>query len=71
MAAVGLLAACTATPEAESVTPSTSSSRTAPSEAGSPGGTAPDGRPFLVEEIGELDEPWAMTFLPEIGRAHV
>ncbi len=69
VAAVGLLAACTAAPEVETGTPSTSSSRTTPSGAGSPGGgTAPDGRPFVVEEIGELDEPWAMTFLPD-GRA--
>ena len=29
------------------------------------GATGPDGRPFVVEEIGELDEPWAMTFLPD------
>jgi glucose/arabinose dehydrogenase len=67
VAAVGLLAACSATPDVETVTPSTSSSR-APSGAGSSGGAAPDGRPFVVEEIGELDEPWAMTFLPD-GRA--
>ncbi len=68
MAVVGLLAACSATPEGESVTPSTSSSRTAPSAGQTTGGTGPDGRPFVVEEIGELDEPWAMTFLPD-GRS--
>jgi aldose sugar dehydrogenase len=68
VATVGLLAACTASPGAETVAPSTSSSRATSSGAGSPGGTAPDGRPFVVEEIGELDEPWAMTFLPD-GRA--
>lgn len=28
----------------------------------------PDGRPFVIEKIAELAEPWAMTFLPD-GRA--
>jgi len=26
--------------------------------------TAPDGRPFVIDELGRFDEPWAMTFLP-------
>ncbi|HYI55180.1 MAG TPA: PQQ-dependent sugar dehydrogenase [Microlunatus sp.] len=78
-AAVGLLAACAA-PESMSAgsgpAPSTSTAPSAsgvPSTGGAPSagrtaGTAPDGRPFLVEEIAQLDEPWAMTFLPD-GRA--
>ena len=73
MAAVGLLAACTAAPEAPTGAPPPASSSTArrrssstaPSSAGPSGGAGPDGRPFVVEEIGELDEPWAMTFLPD------
>jgi glucose/arabinose dehydrogenase len=78
-AAVGLLAACAA-PESMSAgsgpAPSTSTAPSAsgvPSASGAPSAgrtasTAPDGRPFLVEEIAQLDEPWAMTFLPD-GRA--
>ncbi len=41
------------------------------STAGSPTGTpasgprtAPDGRPFVVNERADLDEPWALEFLP-------
>ena len=41
------------------------------STAGSPTGTpasgprtAPDGRPFVVNESADLDEPWALEFLP-------
>jgi aldose sugar dehydrogenase len=30
--------------------------------------TSDGDRPFVVEEVAELDEPWAMTFLPD-GRA--
>ena len=40
----------------------------ATSSAAPSGSTGPDGRPFVIEEIGELDEPWAMTFLPD-GRS--
>lgn len=29
-----------------------------------PAGTGPDGRPFVVEDLGRFDEPWAMAFLP-------
>lgn len=60
--ALGLLAGCTATTDPQSSTaaaPSTSAS-------GSAGGaTGPDDRPFVIEEFGDLDEPWAMTFLPD------
>ena len=74
----GLLAGCTATGESQgsasgasptpaSSAPATSSATPSTSEPASPR-TAPDGRPFVVEEIDELDEPWAMTFLPD-GRS--
>ncbi len=59
--ALGLLAGCTAAPEGErSVGPAAESTSAATA--------APNGRPFVIEEIAELDEPWAMTFLPD-GRA--
>ena len=60
MAAVGLLAACSGAPEAQ-----TGAAPAATSSAAHSGSTGPDGRPFVIEEIGELDEPWAMTFLPD------
>ena len=60
MAAVGLLAACSGAPEAQTGAAPAATSSAAPS-----GSTGPDGRPFVIEEIGELDEPWAMTFLPD------
>lgn len=58
------LAGCSgpvATPSASTPAPATSASAT-----GSPTGprTAPDGRPFVVEELDQFDEPWAMAFLP-------
>ena len=65
MAAAGLLAACSGAPEAQTGAPPASSSSPASSRPAPSGGTGPDGRPFVVEEIGELDEPWAMTFLPD------
>ena len=65
MAAVGLLAACSGAPEAQKGAPPPSSSRTASSSTAPSGGAGPDGRPFVVEEIGDLNEPWAMTFLPD------
>ena len=69
MAAVGLLAACTAAPDAETAAPPPSSAGASSTSAPPSGGSVgPDGRPFVVEEIGELDEPWAMTFLPD-GRS--
>ena len=59
-----------------SAVPSTSATRSTPSAAATttasatptPARTGPDGRPFVIEEIDDLDEPWAMTFLPD-GRA--
>jgi glucose/arabinose dehydrogenase len=60
---MGLLAACTVAPEGGPGMAPAASSSAAPS-----GATGPDGRPFVVEELAELDEPWAMTFLPD-GRA--
>jgi glucose/arabinose dehydrogenase len=60
VAAVGLLAACSGAPEAQTGAAPAATSSAAPS-----GSTGPDGRPFVIEEIGELDEPWAMTFLPD------
>lgn len=69
MAAVGLLAACTAAPDTETAAPPPSSADASSTSAPPSGGSVgPDGRPFVVEEIGELDEPWAMTFLPD-GRS--
>lgn len=60
MATLGLVAACTAAPDPETGAAPAPRSSVAPS-----GAAGPDGRPFVVEEIGELDEPWAMTFLPD------
>ncbi|HEY5981292.1 MAG TPA: PQQ-dependent sugar dehydrogenase [Microlunatus sp.] len=77
LAGIGLLAACTAAPDPESpmaASPTTMTSSSPPAASApesptpSPARTGPDGRPFVVEEIGELDEPWAMTFLPD-GRS--
>ncbi len=55
----------------DSVTPPSTAPRTdgstgAPTPSGAR--TGPDGLPFVIEEITDLDEPWAMTFLPD-GRA--
>ena len=68
---VVLLAGCAETSGGDPVTPPSTAPRTsetpsAPAVSGTP--TGPDGRPFVIEEIAELDEPWAMTFLPD-GRA--
>ncbi|HEU5484571.1 MAG TPA: PQQ-dependent sugar dehydrogenase, partial [Microlunatus sp.] len=62
----------------EVTAPSTSSERSASTSASAPVSTqpstqsktpaertGPDGRPFVMEEVAELDEPWAMTFLPD------
>lgn len=59
----------TPTPSATTPTPS-ARTPSAPARTPTPTAprTAPDGRPFVIEEITELDEPWAMTFLPD-GRA--
>ena len=45
---------------------STSAPATSAPATGSPSAprTAPDGRPFVVEELDKFDEPWAMAFLP-------
>lgn len=59
-ALVTLLAGC-------AVTPSSSETPTGASTSSGPAGSG-DSRPFVIEEIAELDEPWAMTFLPD-GRA--
>lgn len=78
LAAAALLAGCTAptpasttppppaapsTPDAS--TPDATASGTAqPTPTASEPRLAPDGRPFVVEELGQLDEPWALAFLP-------
>lgn len=62
--ALGLLVGCTAVPDGGSPGGSAAESTSSTSAATA----AADGRPFVVEEIAELDEPWAMTFLPD-GRA--
>jgi aldose sugar dehydrogenase len=74
-AVVALLAGCALTPE-DAVAPPSTTPRTTSATSGTPAGTpapsaartGPDGRPFVIEEIAELNEPWAMTFLPD-GRA--
>ena len=77
MSAIGalvvvLLAGCAGpSGSGDSVTPPSTSPRTNDSTAApTPGATrtGPDGQPFVIEEITDLDEPWAMTFLPD-GRA--
>ncbi len=54
------------------MTPSPSQAPGGPSAPSMTSTSAPeagaDGRPFVIEEIAKLDEPWAMTFLPD-GRA--
>jgi len=59
-------AAPAASPPASTSAPATSAPATSAPATTSPSGprTAPDGRPFVVEELGEFDEPWAMAFLP-------
>ena len=66
VAVVVLLGGCAATPSS-SETPVGTSAPTGTSTTSAPR-TGADGRPFVIEEIAELDEPWAMTFLPD-GRA--
>lgn len=60
-----LLAACVS-PASE--TPTATGSAAAPTSAAATpaaaSGTPLRGTPFLVEELGAFDEPWAMTFLP-------
>jgi len=77
MSAIGalvvvLLAGCAGTSgSGDSVTPPSTAPRANDSTgAPTPGvaKTGPDGRPFVIEEITDLDEPWAMTFLSD-GRA--
>lgn len=74
MSAIGalvvvLFAACGGTSgSGDSVTPPSTASRTNDSTGAptpSAARTGPDGRPFVIEEITDLDEPWAMTFLPD------
>lgn len=73
---VVLLAGCAATSGSgnsvtrPSTTPRSNDSTSAPTRPPTPSAarTGPDCRPFVIEEIAELDEPWAMTFLPD-GRA--
>jgi aldose sugar dehydrogenase len=50
-----VLAGCTAASDAPASNASV---------AQSGGQSSADGRPFQVEEAGQFDEPWAMTFLP-------
>jgi len=66
----GLTAAATVTVGALLAGCTSTSSRDAPAASDGTSRTAADDRPFVVEEITELDEPWAMTFLPD-GRALV
>ncbi len=61
LAGLGLLAACTVAPD----TGSGAGEAASPRGSAAGGSTGPDGQPFVIEEIGELDEPWAMTFLPD------
>jgi len=77
-----LLAACTAVPEPEDRASPAPNPVSSPATSGTPSPepsspetatsaetrTGPDGRPFVIEEIAEFDEPWAMTFLPD-GRS--
>lgn len=71
IAAAALLAGCTAPSPAPTDTPAPPPTSDAASPATSPAGTpaseprlAPDGRPFVVNEVAGLGEPWAMEFLP-------
>ncbi|WP_040159890.1 PQQ-dependent sugar dehydrogenase [Nigerium massiliense] len=77
IAAALALTGCTAT----APTPTADQSRQVPGAASSadiPGQTpsasnasprtAPDGRPFVVKELGRFTEPWAMAFLPGSDR---
>ncbi len=71
IAAAVLVTGCSApSPPPASPTPPPSTPDAAP-PATSPAGTpasqprlAPDGRPFVVNEVADFDEPWAMAFLP-------
>ncbi len=55
-----VLTACTgpAAPRPASAPPASGSGSTTPV-------TGPDGRPFVVADLGRFDEPWAMAFLPD------
>ena len=71
IAAAALLAGCSAPSPAPTNTPAQQPTSDAASPATSPAGTAaseprlaPDGRPFVVNEVADFDEPWAMSFLP-------
>jgi len=66
----GLTAAATVTVGALLGGCTSATSGDAPASAGASAQTDAGDRPFVVEEITELDEPWAMTFLPD-GRALV
>lgn len=66
----GLTAAATMTVGALLAGCTSPSSRDAPAPASRPTQAGAADRPFVVEEVAELDEPWAMTFLPD-GRALV
>ena len=66
VAVVALIGGCAVAPSS-SETPVGTSAPSGTSATNAPR-TGADGRPFVLEEIAELDEPWAMTFLPD-GRA--
>ena len=68
MAVVALVGGCAVTPSSSETpvgtsAPTSTSAPTATSTKSAPR-TGAEGRPFVIEEVAELDEPWAMTFLP-------
>ena len=72
MAVVALVGGCAVTPSSSETpvgtsAPTSTSAPTATSTKSAPR-TGAEGRPFVIEEVAELDEPWAMTFLPD-GRS--
>ena len=66
MALVALLGGCAETPSSSETPVGTSGPGVTPTTSAPRAGA--DGRSFVIEDIAELDEPWAMTFLPD-GRA--
>lgn len=67
LAAAALLSACTATPPAgpaQTTPPATSGPVTSSAAPDATTRTAPDGRPFVVEQKATFAQPWAMSFLP-------
>jgi glucose/arabinose dehydrogenase len=72
VAVVALVGGCAVTPSSSETpvgtsAPTSTSAPTATSTKSAPR-TGAEGRPFVIEEVAELDEPWAMTFLPD-GRS--